>query len=953
MKRILSILLICILFFVPGTKGQVSSYLFSAFNGSYSPISGGTAVPEVQDDDAFSSSTIPLGFTFVYDGNSYNNCWVNSNGFVTFLGSVTGISASTQRSNNLTNSNLLTPALYPLWDDLDGFDGTASYQTSGIAPNRVFTFEWKSYYWDFIASNIGISFQVKLYETSNVIQFIYKQESGSLESPSASIAIAGNASNDYISLSNAGSSPTASTTSFTTSISSKPATGQVYQFSPPACSGTPVGGTTTASANPACYNINFTLSVNGSTLGTGLSYQWQSSPDGTTWTDIGGATSATYTTSITTSTYFRRNITCASTSSSSSLLVVIKKPSVSGSPLAVCVNNSSTLTANSPALPATILSENFNAAANTWTTINNTVDGDAGAAAWILEPDSYDYNSTVFQSNDNSQFYMTNSDAAGSSVSSVSTILQSPSFSTVGYSACALQFYHHFHFNASETAIVQVSTDGSSWNTLATYQGADEGTATSFNLVTIDLTPYVNNPTVYIRYKYDSGWDWYWAIDNILITGTVITPNYAWTALPAAGAGLPVGAGTLSAGNSNISITPTVIGTFVYTVNTNNSCLAPVSITINSILGTPVVSTTCKSQTISAGNNYYISAPCGLLADVISQGASPVTGTVNVCARVEPTTLYYNTSEPYLMRHFDIEPTTYTSSTTARITLYVLQSEFDNYNANDGGYPDLPSGPADASGIANLKVTQYHGVWGSQPKPGYYPAGGAVLIDPADADIVWNAASSCWEISFNVTGFSGFFIHTTIFGAPLAESLLSFSGRRVGSANILKWTIAQEQNIRGYAIERSYDGLNFSSVAFENSKAPGGNSQSALQYSFTDNNFNGSIQYYRLKQTANDGRISMSPVISIKENSSILTLDGLFPNPADDIVNIALRSPTKTNIDIEIVDLRGRVNIQKNISVEPGNNIIPVSVEKLAAGTYLVRINSPYSGTLSLKFVKE
>ncbi len=91
----------------------------------------------------------------------------------------------------------------------------------------------------------------------------------------------------------------------------------VYDPCPP-CSGSPTAGT--ASANPTittCGSPNTTLSLAGGSSGCGFSYQWQSSPDDVTWTSISGATSATYTTPITTDTYFRCIIACIASSQSS------------------------------------------------------------------------------------------------------------------------------------------------------------------------------------------------------------------------------------------------------------------------------------------------------------------------------------------------------------------------------------------------------------------------------------------------------------------------------------------------------------------------------------------------------------------------------------------------------------------------------------------------------------
>ncbi|HQZ75388.1 MAG TPA: choice-of-anchor J domain-containing protein [Chitinophagaceae bacterium] len=93
-----------------------------------------------------------------------------------------------------------------------------------------------------------------------------------------------------------------------------------------ACSGTPAPGATNSTANPVCPGINFTLSL--ATPGSGVTYQWQSSPDGTTWTNITGATNGTLTTSQTVATYYRCNVTCgANTGTSTALQVNMAAPS--------------------------------------------------------------------------------------------------------------------------------------------------------------------------------------------------------------------------------------------------------------------------------------------------------------------------------------------------------------------------------------------------------------------------------------------------------------------------------------------------------------------------------------------------------------------------------------------------------------------------------------------------
>lgn len=68
-------------------------------------------------------------------------------------------------------------------------------------------------------------------------------------------------------------------------------------------------GNTLSTANPVCGGASFTLSVQ--TPGVGAAFQWQSSPDGFTWTDIVGATNATYATSQNSDTYYQCGVGCA------------------------------------------------------------------------------------------------------------------------------------------------------------------------------------------------------------------------------------------------------------------------------------------------------------------------------------------------------------------------------------------------------------------------------------------------------------------------------------------------------------------------------------------------------------------------------------------------------------------------------------------------------------------
>ncbi|MBS1584725.1 MAG: gliding motility-associated C-terminal domain-containing protein [Bacteroidetes bacterium] len=306
-----------------GASAQTAaSYIFTANSTPYVSITG-TNLAAIQADDA-TSVNVPLNFTFNFAGTNYTQVSACSNGWIAF--SNANPSAATGRTNTQANANTIGAMLMPLWDDLGGQTGTpapvATYTTTGTAPNRVFTMQWATWRWSFSSNPNVISFQVKLYETTNVIEFCYSQGAVAAVSPSATIGIF-NTNTDWQTLNNATASPTAQTATFTTNISTKPATNQLYRWSPPPpCSGTPVAGTISATATSGCPGYTSTLSLTGATNAAGITYQWQSGPTATgPWTNV--ATTPTYVATVNTSTYYQCIVTCTNSGQSATTTPIL------------------------------------------------------------------------------------------------------------------------------------------------------------------------------------------------------------------------------------------------------------------------------------------------------------------------------------------------------------------------------------------------------------------------------------------------------------------------------------------------------------------------------------------------------------------------------------------------------------------------------------------------------
>ncbi len=235
---------------------QLSGYKFYSSSGSFTANSGSaTAVNSIEADDALSKG-IAIGFSFKFDTINYTHFKASSNGWITF-DTTLNPSAFFNRTNGLKLNSSVRSVIAPLWDNLDGTGGAGSYELTGTSPSRILTFEWKNWKWDINATSAVMSFQVKLYETSNKIEYVYKQETGTLVSNSsgASIGLGGKTTGNgnFLSLNSSGSSPTVSTTVETSNITSKPATGQIYVFDKSGCSATKA---TLPSLSNLCVNGN-------------------------------------------------------------------------------------------------------------------------------------------------------------------------------------------------------------------------------------------------------------------------------------------------------------------------------------------------------------------------------------------------------------------------------------------------------------------------------------------------------------------------------------------------------------------------------------------------------------------------------------------------------------------------------------------------------------------------
>jgi GEVED domain/Fibronectin type III domain len=194
-----------------------------------------------------------------------------------------------------------------------------------------------------------------------------------------------------------------------------------------------------------------------------------------------------------------------------------------------------------------IYSEDFNGPTNLFTygvsgpnpiasPVHNSFNATFANAYWTLRPSPYTTPTAAqtISSNDNSQYYFSDSDGGGPAGSTreelISQTLNLQTYLSNPITDATLTFWHYYRSWINGSAKVEISLDGGATYlpALVTYTTITQASPTGgFVPVTISLAPYIGNNNVRIRFNYSTDYGYRWAIDNFKITAS-INSNVNW-----------------------------------------------------------------------------------------------------------------------------------------------------------------------------------------------------------------------------------------------------------------------------------------------------------------------------------------------------------------------------------------------------------------------------------------
>ncbi len=183
--------------------------------------------------------------------------------------------------------------------------------------------------------------------------------------------------------------------------------------------------------------------------------------------------------------------------------------------------------------------------------------------------------------------------------------------------------------------------------------------------------------------------------------------------------------------------------------------------------------------------------------------------------------------------------------------------------------------------------------------------------------------------SINLTLTQGF--QQNFDGTTFPVRLIEFTGTKKIVCNSINWKVVDEMDMDHYAIQRSFDGNNYSTIGIV--KATNGGVSEKL-YNYNDSTATKAITYYRLLMYEKSGSSSYSWVIRI---SSIEKPYKIYPNPVKDVLTLEVTSDQNYSREIQLFDMQGKLVWKNSYTLNVGNNIIKINLTKQLPGSYLLR----------------
>jgi hypothetical protein len=182
---------------------------------------------------------------------------------------------------------------------------------------------------------------------------------------------------------------------------------------------------------------------------------------------------------------------------------------------------------------------------------------------------------------------------------------------------------------------------------------------------------------------------------------------------------------------------------------------------------------------------------------------------------------------------------------------------------------------------------------------------------------------------------------------PLAIELIDFTAQLQDNDNALvSWNISQSSDAKGFDVEYSTDGTNFSKVGEVSAVA------NKTNYSMMHRGLAEGRNYYRLKVMDIAGNSAYSKIAVVTTKGLGVDIISLSPNPVTGVGTLSVSSDEATVAEVRVMDAVGRVLSSGKYDLSQGNNNVVVDMNNLPQGNYTLHVITNTGNATPVKFTK-
>lgn len=174
----------------------------------------------------------------------------------------------------------------------------------------------------------------------------------------------------------------------------------------------------------------------------------------------------------------------------------------------------------------------------------------------------------------------------------------------------------------------------------------------------------------------------------------------------------------------------------------------------------------------------------------------------------------------------------------------------------------------------------------------------------------------------------------------LPVKLLSFNGVLKNNFTFLHWEAENQVNFSAYEIQRSTNGVDFTSLSVTTRQGTGMEKE-VYQYADNLSGTGSPVFYYRLRMIDIDGKFTYSNVIMIRTDQSNMGGLVISPNPMinGNTATVRFESTNNKKVEFRVVDMSGKVVLrQQNLVQEGANSVAINNLGQVQAGMYILQM---------------